>query len=234
MLDGNKNRFALEPCRGTFGQDGDMKTLNTPATTSSLARSLLAIEPEANLVRRLRAGDDRAYEILVSEYGSRMLTVARRFLRCEHDAHDAVQDALVSALQAIRSFSAAARLSSWLHRIVVNVCLMKLRTRSHKHQVRLDDDLPIFDSPGKHARPVSQWSPEGCARACSAELKFHVRESIDRLPESYRTVLLLRDIEERDTKETARLLGESQANVKTRLHRARQALRARIEPLMLC
>jgi RNA polymerase sigma-70 factor (ECF subfamily) len=100
--------------------------------------------------------------------------------------------------------------------------------------VQIDENLPGFDSLGRYSRPVSEWSPEGCAVASEAELKSQVRRCIDQLPESYRAVLLLRDIEEYDTRETARMLGESEANVKTRLHRARQALRAKIEPFMAC
>jgi RNA polymerase sigma-70 factor (ECF subfamily) len=162
-----------------------------------------------------------------------MLSVARRYLRCEQDAADAVQDAFISAFQGIEGFAGTSRLSSWLHRIVVNACLMKLRAQSRKHELPFGDDLPSFDSLGHHVRPVAQWSPEGLSDACASELKSHIRACIDQLPDSYRTVLMLRDIEERDTEETAMLLGESPANVKTRLHRARQTLRVRIEPLLI-
>jgi RNA polymerase sigma-70 factor (ECF subfamily) len=206
-----------------------MNISGTSELVESIYKADANFESESELIEGLRCRDDSAYETLVCEYGGRMLSVARKFLRCEQDARDAVQDAFISAFQGIQSFAANSSLSTWLHRIVVNACLMKLRSQSRKREVAIDDLMPTFDSLGQFCRPVSQWCPEGCAGACAAELKAHVRQCIEQLPESYRTVLLLRDIEERDTMETAYLLGESQANVKTRLHRARQALRPRIE-----
>ncbi len=188
---------------------------------------------QTELVERLKSGDEYAFETLVRDYSGKMLNVASRFLRCEQDAADAVQDAFVSAFQNIGNFEGNSQLSTWLHRIVVNASLMKLRSQSRRHEEQTGSEVPEFDSRGAHARPVSEWSPEGLTRACAVELKSQVRQYIDELPESYRTVLLLRDIEECDTEETARLLGESPANVKTRLHRARKALRSKIEPFML-
>lgn len=182
---------------------------------------------EARLLDGLRARDDRAYEALVREYGPQMLAVARRLLRCEQDAADALQDAFVSAFQGVGAFAGTCRLSTWLHRITVNACLMRLRAqgRRRRHEVALDDLLPGFDDTDHHERPVAPWADQPPARAAAAELRARVRACIDRLPQAYRLVLLLRDIEELDTAETARLLGCSPANVKTRLHRARLALR---------
>src|SRR5215510_12491477 len=87
---------------------------------------------EPKLLERLLAGDEQAYEELVRTYGGRMLAVARRFLPVEEDARDAVQDAFLSAFRSISSFEGHAQLSTWLHRIVVNAALMKLRTRRRK------------------------------------------------------------------------------------------------------
>jgi RNA polymerase sigma-70 factor (ECF subfamily) len=160
-----------------------------------------------------------------------MLAVARRFLGCEADSDDAVQDAFVSAFQSLDTFAGNARLATWLHRIVVNHCLMKLRQRKRRRTVSLDGLLPTFDETGHHTRPVTPWAQHPEERLSQAETRAQVRASIDRLPEPYRVVLLLRDIEERDTEETAELMGISRAAVKTRLHRARQALRTLLEPV---
>jgi RNA polymerase sigma-70 factor (ECF subfamily) len=186
---------------------------------------------ETNRLARLRAGDEEACDALVREYGGRMLAVARRMLRCEEDANDAVQDAFVSAFASIHRFRGGSSLYTWLHRIVVNACLMRLRSQSRRSEVSLDSLLPTFDESGAHSRPLASWGEPASQRLERREVRAAVRARIDRLPEDYRAILMLRDIEEVDTEETAQLLGLSQANVKTRLHRARQALRTLIEPI---
>jgi RNA polymerase sigma-70 factor (ECF subfamily) len=181
---------------------------------------------EAALLERLRAGDEQAFERLVREHSPRMLAVARRMLRSEHDALDAVQDAFLSAWKALDGFEGGARLGTWLHRIVVNAALMKLRTaRRRKDEVSVEDLLPRFGEDGHVLDPPSGWKVTAEAIAQDKELRVVVREAIDRLPDNYRGVLLARDIEGLDTKEAAEALGLSPNVVKTRLHRARQALR---------
>ena len=162
-----------------------------------------------------------------------MLAVARRFLRTEEDSADAVQEAFLSAFRSLDGFEGNSTLGTWLHRIVVNVCLRRLQARSRSREVRIDDLLPTFDETGHHSRPVRPWEDQALARLIQAETRAHVRECIDRLPNSYREVLLLRDIEELDTGQTAQQLGINPGAVKTRLHRARQALRTLLEPVVL-
>jgi len=138
-----------------------------------------------------------------------------------------VQEALLSAFRAIGSFEGTARLTTWLHRIVVNAALMRLRSRRRRREDHIDDLLPRFDEDGRFAEPVVPWETDALLER--HETRALVRRAIDRLPESYRTVLVLRDIEELDTEETAVALGLQVNAVKTRLHRARQALRTLIE-----
>ncbi len=183
-----------------------------------------AADDEQRLVAALRRGDPAAFEDVVRRYGGRMLAVARRMLRVEEDARDAVQEAFVSAFKARDGFAGNARLSTWLHRIVVNAALMRLRRQRRKPEESIDELLPRFDESG-------EWCDDETRATTPADLlersetRVIVRECIDRLPASYRTILLLRDIEELDTDETADKLGMSVTAVKTRLHRARQALR---------
>jgi RNA polymerase sigma-70 factor (ECF subfamily) len=188
---------------------------------------------EVALLERIRAGDERACETLVRQHGGRMLVVARRFLRTEEDSADAVQDAFLSAFRSLEGFGRNSALGTWLHRIVVNVCLMRLRAQSRSREVRIDDLLPTFDESGHHSHPVRTWEDDALARLNRAEIRAHVRACIDRLPDPYREVLVLRDIEELDTEQTAQQLGINPGAVKTRLHRARQALRTLLEPLVL-
>lgn len=190
-------------------------------------------EAEARLVQGLRRGEEEAYATLVRQYGGRMLAVARRMLRNEEDAREVVQEAYLSAFRGLESFEGSARLSTWLHRIVVNAALMKLRTRRRKPEESIDDFLPRYLEDGHQATPTPRWKLSSQQLLESRELRQAVRDSIDRLPDGYRTVLVLRDLEELDTKETADLLGVSTNVVKTRLHRARQALRELIEPQVL-
>jgi RNA polymerase sigma-70 factor (ECF subfamily) len=185
-------------------------------------------EAERALVARLQAGDDAAYDELVRKHAARMLAVARRLLGESEDAHDAVQEAFASAFRSIGSFHGDARLSTWLHRIVVNAALMKLRTRRRKPEQPLDDLLPKFEPDGHRQGADEPWQP--AQRLESQEVRKLVRDAIDRLPETHRTILVLRDIEELDTEEVAAQLGVNTGIVKTRLHRARQALRTLLDP----
>jgi RNA polymerase sigma-70 factor (ECF subfamily) len=162
-----------------------------------------------------------------------MLAVARRFLPAEEDSTDVVQDAFVSAFRYLDRFQGNSALGTWLHRIVVNHCLMRLRAQSRSRELRIDDLLPTFDETGHHGRPVRPWEDLTLARPSQSETRALVRACIDRLPHPYREVLMLRDIEELDTEQTAQHLGINPGAVKTRLHRARQALRTLLEPIIL-
>jgi RNA polymerase sigma-70 factor (ECF subfamily) len=192
----------------------------------------LILDPQTDLLIRLQAGDKGAFVDFVNQYTGRMLAVARRFLANEEDAADAVQDAFLSAFKALAGFEGNSALATWLHRIVVNTCLMKLRFRSRRRTCSIEELLPTFDDTGHHTHPVSPWSRQGLDSLIVAETRAEVRACIDQLPEDYRTVLILRDIDELDTDQTAAILGLNRGAVKTRLHRARQALRSLLEPSM--
>src|SRR6516162_7917759 len=112
---------------------------------------------DVEMLQRCRAGDERAAAALVRRHTGRMFAVARRLLRTEEDSADAVQDAFLAAFRSLESFEGNSALGTWLHRIVVNVCLMKLRTRSRSQEVRIDDLLPTFDETGHHSHPVRAW-----------------------------------------------------------------------------
>jgi RNA polymerase sigma-70 factor (ECF subfamily) len=189
---------------------------------------------ERDLVSRLRRGDEDAIERLVRENGGRLLAVARRFLREEEEARDAVQECFLSAFRSLDRFDQGSRLSTWLHRIVINACLMRLRTRRRKPEEPIDEFLPQFQADGHQVRhPTPEWEGSAETLLARSQTRAIVREAIDRLPDSYRAVLLLRDIEELSTEEAARSLGVTANAVKIRLHRARQALRALLEPHFL-
>jgi RNA polymerase sigma-70 factor, ECF subfamily len=188
-----------------------------------------AADDEQALLMRLRAGEPAAFEELVRRETGKLLSVARRILPTEEDARDAVQDAFMFAFRSLDGFAGQARLSTWLHRIVVNASLMRLRSRRRKREESLEPLLPAFQSDGHFVERFSTWD-DPSKKIEAAETKALVRRLIDDLPDSYRTVLLLRDIEGLDTEETAKLLETTPNAVKVRLHRARQALRTLLAP----
>ncbi|HKC26167.1 MAG TPA: sigma-70 family RNA polymerase sigma factor [Thermoanaerobaculia bacterium] len=185
---------------------------------------------ERELVARLRAGDEEAFTRLVRSCGGPLLAAARRFMRNEEDARDAVQEAFLKAHRSFSSFRGGSRVSTWVHRILVTSCLMKLRSRRRHPEESFDDLLPRFLDDGHAAEPCSDWDDGPAHELERKEVCALVRKLIDELPETMRTVILLRDIEELDTGETAQLLGITDNAVKIRLHRARQALRTLLDP----
>jgi len=197
-------------------------------TVTSAAENLPS--DEAEWLDRVRHADPAATERLVRVYSPRMLAVIRRLVGNDADAHDALQEAFVSAFRAIGDFRGASQLGTWLHRIALNAGLARLRQR-HRHDERsIDALLPKFLDDGHQAEPAVDWRPTPPEEVERRETRQLVRQAVDRLPESYRTVLTLRDLEQLDTQETADLLDVSAAVVKTRLHRARLALRTLLDP----
>ncbi len=192
--------------------------------------SATPVDDEATLVAQLRAGDEAAYEQVVRKYGGRLLAVARRIVTSEEDARDVVQDAFLNAFKSFDRFEGNAKLSTWLHRIVVNAALMKLRTRKRKPEQSIESMLPSFLDDGHHEERFQSWEEPVDKLMERKENRELVRKQIDALPEGYRTVLVLRDIEGLDTEETANVLGLSVNATKIRLHRARQALRTLLAP----
>jgi RNA polymerase sigma-70 factor (ECF subfamily) len=188
-----------------------------------------APDSEVALLERLRRQDQDACAELVRTHTGRLLAVARRMLRNEEDARDAVQEGFMSAFRALPAFNGQCRLSTWLHRIIVNAALMKIRTRTRRPEESIEDLLPRFLEDGHHAEPTSHWTSAN-ELIEQRETRESVRAAIEQLPESYRVVLLLRDIEELDTAETAAVLDLTPNTVKIRLHRGRQALAKLLEP----
>ena len=188
------------------------------------------IPDEATLLARMRAGEDDAFDACVRAYCGQLLVVARRILKNEEDAQDVVQETFLSAFKEIGRFEGRSLLGTWLHRIAVNAALGRLRTRQRRAGA-VDRGLAASLRRGRasdhSARALAGNFGSNPSAAGDAEL---VQRCIGQLPEIYRTVLLLRDIEGLDTEETARMLDVRGCVVKTRLHRARQALRTLLDP----
>jgi len=188
---------------------------------------------EAALVSRLQAGDDSAYAEVVNTYGGRLLAVARRIMRSEADAEDVLQEAFLSAFKAIERFDGRSTLGTWLHRITVNAALMRKRWHKARPATSIESLLPQYKSDGHHADPPQRWTSVTNDVASRIEESELLWSAIDRLPPEYREVVVLREIEGIDSKSVAAELGISDALVRQRLHRARQALMKLLEPAIL-
>jgi RNA polymerase sigma-70 factor (ECF subfamily) len=188
---------------------------------------------ESEFVARLKAGDPDAYEELVRLYSGRLVALARQILGEEDLARDAVQDAFLSAFRAIERFNEESRLSSWLHRIVTNAALAKLRTKRRRPESFLTEEFGIGADEDPLDRAALADPAAGSPRVdediARRQEALFVQDCIERLKENHRTVLTLRYIHQYDTEQTARILGFGTNTVKTRLMRARTALRDYIE-----
>ncbi|MGD0835405.1 MAG: sigma-70 family RNA polymerase sigma factor [Polyangia bacterium] len=184
------------------------------------------------LVARARGKDEAAFEELVSRYEDKLYRLAMRFVRNETDAQEILQDAFLSAWRNLPTFEGRAQFGSWMYRVTVNAALMLLRSRNRHPEVTVDDVEPaslnqaVMES--GQMRSNADWSQRPDDQLQSDELRQHIAVSVDALPEGLRTVFLLRDVDELSTEDTAELLGLSIPAVKTRLHRARLALREAI------
>lgn len=185
---------------------------------------------ETELVERLRAGDEEAFAEMMRAHGGRLLSTARRLMGNDADAQDAFQDGMISAFRSIDRFEGQSRLATWLHRIVVNAALMRLRSARRRREESVEDLLPSYTSGGHLREYPERWDAPADALLQREEVREAVRDAIEKLPDKYRIPLLLRDIEELSTDEVARTLEITPNAVKIRIHRARLALRALIHP----
>jgi len=209
----------------------DVQGLTPSAPTPSGAN---AVVDEATLVAALRAGHEWAFETMVRTYGGRLLAVARRICGNEEDARDVLQSAYLSAFRSLHGFEGSCQLSTWLHRIVVNTALMRLRSKKRKPEDSIEALLPAFLEDGHHVEQFSDWAMPADRLMEREDVRALVRQSIAQLPETYREVLMLRDIEELATDDVAKLLALTPNAVKVRLHRARQALSTLLRRDLTC
>ena len=172
-------------------------------------------------------------EAIVRENFSWMLRLAQRTLGNQSSlAEDVVQNAFVNVFRSIDELQDPSKLTAWMHRITVNSALMEIRKRQRLAEQPIDELLPEFDQ--QDCRLEERWSYLARTQDIveSHYLQALINDSLSQLPESYRIVLHLRDIEGYDTKEVAELLDVTPDNVKIRLHRARSAMKKLIEPLL--
>lgn len=186
----------------------------------------------AGLAQALGAQSAQEYEAVIREALSRMVRVAERYVGDRDDAWDCAQEALILAIRKFDQFEGRSQVTSWLHRIVVNCALGHLRRRTSKSEVSIDDLLPQFDSEGMHVHAFTVTSAGADELLQRDDARRQVHASIQALPDTYRSILLMRDIEEMSMSDIAETLSLTENATKVRIHRARSALRRHLEPLM--
>lgn len=184
---------------------------------------------EAGLVAKAKAGDSSAFSELVEHYQRRVFRMAKQITQNEEDAEDVLQETFLKAYSHLEDFQGNSKFYTWLVRIAVNEALMKLRKRRSDKTVPLDD--PIDTGEDVVVREIAVWEDDPEQRYSREELGAILDDAIQSLKPAYRTVFVLRDIEELSIEETAEVLGLSISAVKSRLLRARLQLREKLTRL---
>lgn len=182
------------------------------------------------LLTRAQAGDMSAFEALVGKHQDRVYGLAMRMTRSEADAAEIAQETFLSAYQHLKEFRGEAAFGSWVHRIAANHALMRLRHRRVVEAAEEEIKGPEFNERGSFVEyPQTDWSRRADDKILDAELGQAIQQATDTLPAGYREVFLLKDTEDLSYEEIAEIMGISVPAVKSRLHRARLALREAID-----
>jgi RNA polymerase sigma-70 factor, ECF subfamily len=217
LVDGQNSQRAAPPSPSVAG------STPSPVRTAAPFAALGADgDPEEALVARARANDATAFELLMRRHNQRVYRVVRSVIKDPTEIEDVMQQAYLLAFAHLNQFGGAARWSTWVCRIAINEALARLRQRGRFVYLDVVDDEAMFES---FKSPTGD--PERAAGG--RELSAVVEQAIDQLPEMYRAVMIMREVEGMTTAETAQVLQVEPDVVKTRLHRARTSLRETIE-----
>ncbi len=186
-------------------------------------------DEDSALVARAQQGDTSAFEALMVRHRDKVYGLARRMTKSEADAAEITQETFLAAYRTLHTFRAEAAFGSWLHRIAANFALMRLRHQ--KTSTGLEDSLegPEFNERGSLIDSMADWHANAETLTLDAELRHVIEKATEALPDDHRQAFLLRDIEGLSYEEIAAATGQSIANVKTRIHRARLAMRTAID-----
>jgi RNA polymerase sigma-70 factor (ECF subfamily) len=184
------------------------------------------VNGDAELVARARDGDPAAFEELVQKYERKVFRLAKNITNNDEDAEDVLQETFLKAYSHLDGFQGNSKFYTWLVRIAVNEALMKLRKRKSDKMVSLDEGIETGEE--TMVREIAVWEDDPEQRYSQAEIRAILQQAISALRPAFRTVFILRDIEELSTEETANLLDLSIPAVKSRLLRARLQLRERL------
>lgn len=179
------------------------------------------------LIERFSKGCEISFEEVVKRYQTKVHNLAMRLTRNEEDAEEVLQDVFVTVYRKIESFEGKAKFSSWLYRITVNAAFMKLRKKKQDHSVSLEDLAPSVQNQAREQGSLFLASSDSVA--INREVRDALEGAISRLPDDYRAVFVLRDVDGLSNKEVSDILGLSIPAVKSRLHRSRLMLRKKLK-----
>jgi RNA polymerase sigma-70 factor, ECF subfamily len=199
---------------------------NLTAANPHRPPSTVAREDEHLLVAAAKNGDLSAFSELVSRYERKIFRLTMNITRNREDAEDAMQDAFLKSYAHLKDFEGSSRFYTWLVRIAANEALMRLRKR-RPNQFSLDEPIATDDQE-LMPREIEDWGPSPEQRYAQSEMQEILSSVIDELEPSFRTVFVLRDVENLSTEETAKIVGISVPAVKSRLLRARMKLREKL------
>lgn len=183
---------------------------------------------DAELVERLKGGDEEAFSALLRRHQGKVYRLAMNLTRNAQDAEEITQDVFLAVSRKIGTFDGRAAFSTWLYRVAANAALMKLRRRRSEPHFPIEEAGPAFAADGQFARPVADWSDLPEDQLLAAESRQVLGQAIEALPPDYKAVVVLRDIEGLSNQQVAETVGTTVLAVKSRLHRARLALRERL------
>jgi len=189
-------------------------------------------EKEIELARKLIAGEADAFDRFVEHFRAKIFHYSWLMCGQREDAEEVAQETLFKVFENFDHLREPERVRPWVYRIAKNVCLMKRRKSvfAPSQELSLDDFLPALDHEAGHVKlQIADWSEVPDRQVLQSEMKQVLDTAISALPENYRTVILLRDVEELSTSEAAHVLDVTEDMVKTRLHRARLAVRQRLD-----
>lgn len=181
---------------------------------------------DKQLVKDLQAGKENAYEDMVIKYTDKVYALASRFVRNQEDAEEVLQDVFVTVYRKIKAFEGKSSFSSWLYRVTVNAALMKIRKKKQDRSVSIEE---MSQSANKIIEFHVSEKEGADFRAYRKELLREMETAVERLPEEYRPVFILRDIDGLSSSDVSQILSISIPAVKSRLHRSRLMLRKRLE-----
>ena len=192
-----------------------------------------ALDPDRQLLEALRRRDATAAECLVSTFGGRAYRLAIRITGNHSDAEEAAQDAMWAVICKIDTFRGDAALGSWIYRITANAALNRRRRGARRHhEISLGEVLPSFHEDGRYADPIVDWSTTLDDPAVQTEVRSALTLALEELPDHYRAVIVLHDIEDLSMAEVADCLNITVPNAKSRVHCARLFLRQRLAGFM--
>jgi len=180
------------------------------------------------LLEELRKGSPEAVEALFERFHGKIYGLAMSILKNESDAEEAAQDVFLTVFRKADTFQGNSALYSWIYRICVNACLMRLRGKRRQETVSIEEFMPVFTEEGQHAGTVDGFGKEVERKMLNKELGQVIKKHTEDLSEKYRVVFVLSDVEGLSNEETAQILGLSVPAVKSRLHRARLFLREKL------